>query len=141
MFEAFNISGSGMTANRLWLDTISNNIANINSTGRPGDPEMQPYKRKVPVFSQLLHEKLNNTSSNRLAGVEVTKIVQDHTEPHLVYSPAHPHADENGYIASPGINITNEMANMMAASRAYEANVTAFQATKEITQSALQILR
>jgi len=143
VFDAFNISGSGLTANRLWLDTISNNIANMNSTGRPGDPENQPYKRQVPVFAQVLHRELNQNpgTGRRPAGVTVTKIVEDDSDPRLVYDPSHPHADENGYVASPDINITNEMANMMAATRAYEANATALQAAKDIAQTALQILR
>lgn len=143
MFESFNISGSGLTANRLWLDTISNNIANMNSTGRPGDPENQPYKRQVPVFAQLLQRKINSNpvTGCKSGGVTVTKIVEDDNDPRLVYDPAHPHADEHGYVASPDINITNEMANMMAATRAYEANATALQAAKDIAQSAIQILR
>lgn len=144
MFESFKISGTGMTANRLWLDTISNNIANMNSTGIPGDAQAAPYKRQIPIFSQLLNRELNSNQTifgKKPAGVTVTRIIQDNNEPRLVYDPSHPHAADNGYVAYPNINITNEIANMMVATRAYEANATVLQATKEINMAALQIAR
>ncbi len=143
MFDSFNISGSGMTANRLWLDTISNNIANMNTSGRPGDEGAVPYRRQIPVFAQLLQRNLNTNpgSGQKQQGVTVTQIIEDQSEPRLVYNPSHPHADESGYVAFPNINITNEMANMMAATRAYEANATSLQAAKDIANAALQIGR
>lgn len=144
MFDAFDISGSGMTANRLWLDTIANNVANMNSTGRPGDRENPPYRRQVPVFSQVLKRELKHSPAGtgyRPAGVTVTKILEDQNEPRLVYNPSHPHANQAGYVAYPNINITNEIANMMAATRAYEANVTALQAAKDMAMAALEISR
>lgn len=141
MFDSFNISGSGLTANKLWLDTVAANIANMNSTGRPGDPEQPPYKRRVPVFARALEERLGATAAQKPAGVTVTRIAEDKSKPRLVYNPSHPHAGENGYVAMPNINITNEMANMMAATRAYQANATALESAKEIAQTALRIMR
>jgi len=143
VFDSFNISGSGMTTNRLWLDTISNNIANMNTSGRPGDPETVPYQRQIPIFAQVLQRNLDNAPGTvrKQEGVTITKIVEDQNDPRLVYNPSHPHADETGYVAYPNINITNEMANMMAATRAYEANATTLQAAKDIATAALQIGR
>ncbi|MEW5953981.1 MAG: flagellar basal body rod protein FlgC [Bacillota bacterium] len=146
LFESFSISSSGMTANRLWLDTISNNIANMNSTGRPGDPAQQPYRRQTPVFSAAVQQYLLNKNPGRggpkTAGVKVTGILHDGAPPQLVHDPSHPHADpETGYVAYPNINVLNEMVNMLTATRAYEANVTALNSAKEMALAALEIGR
>lgn len=144
LFDSFGISASGMTANRYWADLISNNVANVNSTGRPGDPENQPYQRQVPVFQELLRQKLLTGSGVKTTGggVRVSGLVNDNNEPRLVYDPDHPHADpETGYVAYPNINILNEMVNLIAAARAYEANVTTLEAAKSMYLSALEMGR
>ena len=142
-FDSFGISASGMTANRFWADLISNNVANINSTGKPGDPNKQPYRREVPVFGEILQKQLGSVegaASGR--GVNVTNLVHDNKEPRLVYDPEHPDADpKTGYVAYPNINILNEMVNLIAATRAYEANVTALEASKSMVSAAIDMGR
>ncbi|MCG8401533.1 MAG: flagellar basal body rod protein FlgC [Firmicutes bacterium] len=143
LFDSFSISASGMTANRYWADLISNNVANINTTGTPGDPANRPYQRQVPVFDEILRQKLlskDNTANH--GGVRVSRLVNDNNEPRLVHDPSHPHADpQTGYVAYPNINILNEMINLMAASRAYEANVTTLEAAKSMSLAALDMGR
>lgn len=143
-FDAFAISGSGLTAERLRLDLISNNIANMNTTGRPEDPNNPPYRRKIPLFAQILEQEEyagGPRQSFRGAGVRVTRVVADSHPPRLVYDPDHPDADAKGYVAYPNINIVNEMINMITATRAYEANVTALNAAKDMAAKALEIGR
>lgn len=145
LFHSFAISSSGMTANRLWLDTISNNIANLNSTGRPGDAALQPYRRQIPVFSAALTQQLNKNPglhSPKGTGVKVSGIVHDPGPPQMVHDPSHPHADpESGYVAYPKVNVVNEMVNLLTATRAYEANITALNSAKDIAMAALDIGR
>lgn len=144
LFETFAISASGMTANRLWLDLITNNIVNMHTAGRPGDPALRPYRRQVPVFSELLESAARpvpGKERHRGRGVHVPRVLDDPAEPRLVHDPSHPYADENGYVAYPNINVANEMVNMIAATRAYEASVTAFNAAKSMALKALEIGR
>lgn len=144
LFESFKISASGMTANRFWLDLISNNVANMNSTGTPGNPANQPYRRQAPVFQEMLRQKMSNGTEPAApgGGVRVSRLVQDTGEPRLVHEPGHPDADpETGYVAYPNINILNEMVNLVAATRAYEANVTVLEAAKNMAGSALDMGR
>lgn len=144
LFDTFSISASGMTANRLWLDLITNNIVNIGSAGKPGDPNLKPYSRQVPVFSEVLQTVSGSVPGKEQykgMGVHVPKIAEDSSEPRMVYEPTHPYADENGYVAYPNINVANEMVNMIAATRAYEASVTAFNAAKNMALKALEIGR
>ncbi|MCL6611797.1 MAG: flagellar basal body rod protein FlgC [Peptococcaceae bacterium] len=144
LFETFAISASGMTANRLWLDLITNNIVNLNTAGRPGDPALQPYRRQVPVFSELLESAagpVTGKERHRGRGVRVPRVLDDPAEPRMVHDPGHPYADENGYVAYPNINVANEMVNMIAATRAYEASVTAFNAAKSMALKALEMGR
>jgi flagellar basal-body rod protein FlgC len=143
-FESFGISASGMTANRLWLDLISNNVANFNTAGVPGDPDRPVYRRNVPVFAELLTEQLGSLPGNeryREGGVHVPRIIQDAAEPRMIHDPSHPYADQDGYVAYPNINIANEMVNMITAARAYDANATALNAAKDMAGRALDIIR
>ncbi len=141
IFDSFAISASGMSAEKLRLDIISNNLANINTAGKT-DGTIQPYRRQVPLFAQQLRQAINarsNTYGFNGAGVKVTGIVHDPNPPRTVYDPDHPYADENGYVAYPNINVLNEMVDMITATRAYEANVTAFNAAKSMALKALEI--
>ncbi len=128
LFSTFNASASGLTACRLWMDTVANNLANVNTTRTP---EGGPYKRQDAVFAA----KGGATGG----GVKVVSISQDSGPPRLVHDPQHPDADASGYVAMPNINVITEMVNMIAASRAYEANVTALTAAKSMAMKALQI--
>ncbi|HHW45031.1 MAG TPA: flagellar basal body rod protein FlgC [Desulfotomaculum sp.] len=145
LLNVFGISASGLTAQRLWLDITANNIANLHTAGRPNDPLNQPYRRKVPVFAERLQQAMDalpGQPSFNAAGVSVTAVVDDPSPPRMAYEPSHPLADPaTGYVAYPNINIANEMVNMISASRAYEANVTALNAAKDMALRALEIGR
>lgn len=143
LFSSFAISGSGMSAERLRLDIVSNNIANMNTAGKVNDPTKPVYRRQVPIFAQHLQQVMGqkDTQSFRGAGVKVVGIAHDPNPPRLVHDPSHPYADEQGYVAYPNINILNEITDTMTAVRAYESNVTALNAAKSIAMKALEIAR
>ena len=142
--SGFRIGSSGMAAQRARIDAITSNMANINTTRTP---EGGPYRRKDVVFSALQDTK----SFGDVVGVDdpkadfqrvqVTDVVYDKKAPILKYDPTHPDSNEEGYVAYPNINIMEEMTNMIQAQRAYEANVQAIQATKDMALSALEIGR
>lgn len=141
MFSSFKISGSALKAHKLRLDTISSNLANVETTSTP---EGGPYKKKSvyfqskPIsFQETLDQKIQQASQ----GVEVTKILEDKEDPRKVYNPSHPDADENGYISLPNINTAEEMVDMMSATRSYQANVTAIKSAKRMALKALEIGR
>ncbi|MCG0278390.1 MAG: flagellar basal body rod protein FlgC [Thermanaeromonas sp.] len=133
------ISASGLTAERLRLDLISGNLANIYTTRTA---QGGPYRRKVAVFAERIKEAMGSPGPQAPGyGVHVAGIVEDNTPPRLVYDPTHPDADAQGYVALPNINVVNEMIDLITASRAYEANVTAFNAAKAMALKALEIGR
>jgi flagellar basal-body rod protein FlgC len=163
IFSGLGISASGMRAQRIRQNAISANLANAETT-RTEDGG--PYKRQFVVFTadsdrrdvRLLNKNIalegTTTNQNHLpippenfprderffgSGVNVSEIREDSRPPRMVYDPAHPDADEKGYVAMPNINIIEEMTDMIAATRAYEANVTAFNATKGMLMQGLQI--
>lgn len=141
MFGSIDIAASGMTAERLRLDVISNNIANVNTT-RTADGG--PYKRQFVVFETRNSDAGRTGGMPRyrnMNGVRVTGISKDDSPPRLVYEPGHPDADADGYLRLPNINIVTEMVDMMTASRAYEANVTAVNVAKSMMLKALEIGR
>jgi len=130
-----------MTAQRLRTDTISQNIANVNTT-RTSDGT--PYVRKTVVMAEKdasFNDILNNSSAQAVgSGVKVTAIVEDNETPmKSVYDPSHPDADENGYVTYPNIDTVTEMTNLIDATRSYEANVTAFNASKSMATKALEM--
>ena len=136
------IGSSGMTAQRMRMNTISSNIANVNTTRTP---EGGPYRRKDVVLESMPDAKSFNEilsgQQERFQRVQVTDITSDLKAPLLKYEPDHPDANEEGYVAYPNINLMEEMANMIQATRAYEANVSAIQAVKGMANSALEIGR
>jgi flagellar basal-body rod protein FlgC len=142
--SGFDISASALTAQRLRMDVISSNIANAETT-RAGyvNGEFVPYRRKVVVmepaqksFSDLLSEQMNGSSAQ---GVHVTKIEEDQAPFKQVYNPSHPDADANGMVYMPNVDIAKEMVDMISASRSYEANVTALNASKSMFTKSLEI--
>lgn len=142
-FNSMNTSASGLTAQRLRMDTISQNIANVNTSKTENGG---PYKRKVVVFEQSsnnfqshLNHFMNKTSPT--GGVKVSKIVEDSKPLNKVYDPSHPDAGEDGYVLMPNVNIIEEMVNMISANRSYEANVTALNSSKSMASKALEIGR
>ena len=144
LFTGMNINASGMSAERLRLDVISENIANANTTRTK---EGGPYVRKNVIFTEKVStadsfgEVLNRTISGIGNGVKVTAITKDtDTDMNLVYEPSHTDADENGYVLYPNVNIVTEMTDLIDASRAFEANATAFEASKNVASRGLSIL-
>jgi len=181
--DAFDITASALTAQRLRMDVISSNLANVNTT-RKADGTLGGYHRKNVVFAPVLQEATNrfgvpvsegsqggdNTNALPMkaaehgmsigadgkpmltagisiaqaqfngAGVHVTQISEDNKTPmRMVYDPSNPDANEKGYVEMPNVNVVTEMVDMIAASRAYEANVTALQSVKGMNQAALDI--
>lgn len=140
----FRISSSGMAAQRMRMNTISSNMANVNTTKTP---EGGPYRRK-DVILESMPETRNfgeilsvNDPKSDMQRVQVTDVISDRRAPILKYEPDHPDANHEGYVAYPNINMMEEMTNMIQATRSYEANVQAFQASKDMAMSALEIGR
>lgn len=142
VIDAMNISASGMTAQRLRMDVISQNIANVNTTR---DEDGNPYKRKILVFEERQTTPFAKMLGDRVSaaagtGVKVTEVKEDTETPmNMVYDPSHPDANEEGYVTYPNVNTVTEMANLIDASRAYEANVTAFNAIKSMALKGLEV--
>jgi flagellar basal-body rod protein FlgC len=171
--DVFDITASALTAQRLRMDAISSNLANVNTTRKP-DGSIGAYRRKNVVFAPVLEEAGNRfgkadfgssiplkPAKNGLsigpdgkplltininhreyggAGVQVLNITQDDKTPmRMVYDPSHPDADAKGYVEMPNVNVVTEMVDMISASRAYEANVTAMQSAKGMAQAALEL--
>ncbi len=143
IFNAMNVSASGMTAQRTRMDIIAQNIANVNTTR---DENGDVYKRQTVVFAENTNAPFDRVLSNRLEtykanGVKITAIVEDNTEGAMAYDPSHPDADENGYVTLPNVNTVTEMTNLIDASRSYEANATAFNASKSIAMKGLELFQ
>ncbi|MEW6661718.1 MAG: flagellar basal body rod protein FlgC [Bacillota bacterium] len=136
IFHSMNISLSGLTAERLRLDLVAGNLANANTTRTP---EGGPYQRRVAVFAELLEQA--RAGKGAVAGVRVAAVTKDNTPPRMVHDPSHPDANPDGYVAYPNIDVLQEMVDMISASRAYEANVTVFNAGKTMALKALEIGR
>lgn len=144
LFDSLNISASGLTAQRLRMDIISNNVANVNTTRTAAGG---PYQREMPVFAErnpkfTIPSLEDNDVRDRVGnGVQVIGIKKDSAPPRLVYNPEHPDANKDGYVALPNINLVSEMVDMIEATRAYEANVTALNSAKSMASKALEIGR
>ncbi|MEQ2129551.1 flagellar basal body rod protein FlgC [Caldanaerobacter subterraneus KAk] len=142
LFSSMDISATGLTAERVRMDVVSQNIANANTTRTV---QGGPYRRKLVVFKEIqpdsfqnIFEKVKGKYTGK--GVEVVQIIEDEQTPlRRVYDPGHPDADQQGYVSYPNVNIVAEMVDMISATRAYEANVTAFNAAKSMFQKSLEI--
>ena len=152
IFDSWNINASGLTAQRYRMDTIAQNLANANTT-RTEDGT--PYVRKVAVFaekeSQTSFSRVLRDSVSRYAGisnrdnytgkgVKVVATYEDNWTPmNMVYDPSHPDADDDGYVTYPNVNTVTEMTNLIDATNAFQANATAFEASKSIALQGLTI--
>ncbi len=143
LFQSFDIAASGMTAQRFRMDTIAENIANINTTR---DENGEPYRRKIVTFEEKnltamsFRDTLSYVNAYKGNGVKVSGVHEDYeTDFVMEYDPAHPDADENGYVTYPNVNTVTEMTNLIDASRGYQANVTAFNALKAMTSQGISI--
>ena len=130
LFNVFNISGSAMSAQSQRLNTVASNLANADSAASATG---QPYRAKEVVFSAM------PTYSPDASGVKVQQVVEDTAPPRMVYDPKHPLADDNGYVAMPNVNVTEEMVNMISASRAYQNNIETMNAAKTMLLKTLTI--
>jgi flagellar basal-body rod protein FlgC len=138
-FTAFDISASGLSAQRTRLNVISSNLANVNSIDTP---EGGPYRRKdVVVSASPAGNTFDSVLREKVHEVRVTDIIEDARPFRTVYEPYHPNADANGYVHYPNVNVIEEMVNMLSASRSYEANVRVMKATKNMALKALEIGR
>lgn len=145
IFTSFNISASGMTAQQLRSDIIAENIANVDTT-RTEDGT--PYRRKNVIFAEksgttaASFDSVFKAASKNIAGqgVKITQVIEDTTTAmNKVYEPSHPDADEDGYVTYPNVNIVTEMTDLIDASRSFEANVTAFDASKAMLVKGLEV--
>ena len=139
--RSLGVAASGMAAQLARLSVIASNIANAETTrGLDG----APYRRKVVEFQEvgfqhLLMGSVNAFEEDVIGGVRVAGVVEDLSEGALVYDPGHPHADEDGYVLMPNVNLTEEMVDMMDARRLFEANASVFQAIKSMMHRAAQL--
>jgi flagellar basal-body rod protein FlgC len=137
-FSAMDISATGLTAERMRMETTANNIANANTTmTESGDP----YRKKSLVFSSQLDQSGGLTVANSLAGVEVIGVEEDQADFPVIYNPGHPHADENGMLRISNVKIPNEMVDLITASRTYEANLRSISLFKEMVEQSLSLLQ
>lgn len=143
IFSGLRVSASGLAAQQMRMNTINSNIANVNTTRTP---EGGPYRRKDVVLESMPDAKsfgeiLTTQPQKDVARVQVTDVLVDRKAPLLKYEPDHPDANEEGYVAYPNINLMEEMANMIATSRAYEANISAMNTTKDMAMTSLELGR
>jgi flagellar basal-body rod protein FlgC len=128
---SFSLCGSALTAQRAKMDVITSNLANA---------EGGPYRKKsVALVSEPVKDNFDKSLRDALKTVKVAEVTEDASSPRMVHNPSHPDADANGFVAMPNVNIMSEMADMIAVSRAYEAMVTAFDATKNMALKTLEM--
>lgn len=139
LFNTLKISSTALKAQQVRLNTVSSNLANAETTQTP---EGGPYRRKSVVFQSdgsPFSQHMDQQMQGAVQGVKVTRIVSDDQAPRIIYNPSHPDANEEGYVSLPNINSLEEMADMVSASRSYEANLNTIQATKRMALKALEI--
>lgn len=149
IFNSINSSGSALTAQRLRMDVISSNIANAETTRARlnENGEFEPYRRKTVRFQesgQSFSTQLSRVKSNQAnmsKGVKVTAIVEDDEPFTLVYNPSHPDAGDDGYVQMPNVDPLQEMVDLMSATRSYESNITALNASQSMLTKTLEIGR
>lgn len=131
MFLPLKVSATALEAQKIRMNIIASNIANINSTSTP---EGGPYKRKDVMFESYLYDASS-------VGVNISKIVEDKRPPHKVYEPGHPDADKDGFVSYPNVNTMEEMVNLIDASHSYEANLTLISSYKDMFNKTLDITK
>jgi flagellar basal-body rod protein FlgC len=145
LFDAIDISGSALSAERLRMDVTAENLANANTTRTAAGG---PYRRKVVVLETQQPSRSFGTElasqmrrGDKPAGVQVGAIAEDTTPNRRIYDPGHPDADAQGYVSMPNVDSVSEMVDLISASRSYEANVTAMQSAKQLFAKTLELLR
>lgn len=140
VFSALEVAASGLSAERVRMNTIASNLANVRTTRTP---EGGVYKRLDPVFEAVNIERLRGTPSlaQGVSMVQVSRIAEDNRPGTMVYEPGHPDASAQGYVEYPNVHAVEEMVNMITASRAYEAGITSIETIKQMARSAIDIGR
>lgn len=140
MFSVLDISSSGLSAERIRMNVIANNIANANATETP---EGGPYRRELVEFSSILNKTMKNNNikgAERLGGVKVQRIMKSNEPFNKVYNPGHPKADTKGFVDMPNVSVMMEMVDLVTATRSYEANLAVINSTKDMSNRALTII-
>lgn len=141
LFTTFKVASSALQAQRTRLNTISSNLANVETTSTP---EGGPYKKKSVYFEATsipFKDHLQSSMNREAQGVKVARIIEDQEPPQKVYNPSHPDAGDDGYVEMPNISVLKEMVDMMSATRSYEANTTTIKSAKRMALKALEIGR
>ena len=133
LIDTFNIAGSGLSAQRARLQTITSNLANARTTSTE---EGGPYKRRAPVFVAETIDPFGDSLDRALSAVRVDRIEESDSPGRVVYDPTHPDADENGNVTYPDVDVLSEMVDLMTTARSYEANTNALDVTRELAQQA-----
>lgn len=134
LMKVFDTGESALSANRMWLELIANNMANAQTTRTP---EGGPYRRKLPIFSEILDQEMGGNA----IGVQVSGVVPDRAPMQRLYKPGHPDADKDGFVLMPNVNVVTEMVDMITVQRSYDANVTVVSAIKNMANKAMEIGR
>ncbi|WP_187646997.1 flagellar basal body rod protein FlgC [Nitrosophilus labii] len=138
LFKGLEIATTGMSAQKVRIDIVSSNLANVNSTK---DKEGLPYRRKIPVFEAVMDQEIEKQNSIPLAQVRVKEVLEDPSPFKMKFDPTNPLADEKGFVKLPNVDPMREMVDMISAMRTYEANLTAFNTHKDMLLKSLEIIR
>ncbi len=138
LLDTFQISASGLTSQRVRLQTIASNMANARTTRTE---EGGPYQRKLPVFEARQVNPFGNMLEQAMSEPVVAEVIEDGAEPVMVFDPSHPDADQDGYVAYPDINLMEEMVDLMGTARSFEANTKVVETTRQMANEALGIGR
>ena len=137
LITSFKICGSGLAAQRAKLDVVTSNLANVSTTRTP---EGGPYRKKTIAFAaENVKGNFDSTMNGAVQSVKVDEVKEDPNSIKRVYDPGHPDADAQGFVSMPNVNLSTEMVDLVYTSKVYEANITAFNATKKMMQDTLQI--
>lgn len=140
-FDIFKISASGMKAQRTRMEVVASNLSNVHTTSTD---EGGPYRKKDVVFKAIdvsEDKSFGGTLSKKIEGVKAESIEESEKPMQKVFSPSHPDADEEGYVTYPNVNLMEEMTDMVAATRAYEANVNVLNTTKDMFLKTLDLIK
>ena len=138
LLDTLQVTASGLTAQRLRLQTVASNMANARTTRTE---EGGPYKKQVPVFEAVRDDPFGSDLDRAMARVEVMGVIESDDPPVMVHDPGHPDADAEGYVAYPNVNVLEEMVDMMTTARTYEANANVLDVTDTLANTALEIGR
>jgi len=136
--SVFDVSSSGLAAQRLRMALVAQNVANANSVA---GPDGKPYQRKEAIFAEMVGEMGGQEDDTRFEGVKLEGIVTSPVEAKTIYNPDHPMADKNGFVRFPNVDTMTEMVQMVAASRSYEANLSVMKTYRQMLERTLSLLR